>query len=821
MKNFFVLSVFAMLCFSTNINGQVPLSEELVVVSNERGINSEELEFSPVFYKDGIVFISTRFESLVFNVKDKNIGGKNIMSIYRAQRNEEGFLGSPEPLADELIFRLHEGPVTFDRTASSIFFTRNENVHQAPDGYKKLQIYAAAKEEDVWGQIQKLPFNDVNYNYCHPTISPDEDVMFISSDVPGGYGGMDLYAVYKTDGKFSQMINLGDKVNTPGNEVFPYIAADKTLYFSSDGHGGLGNLDLFYTNENTQTEEWQIPTNLGVPFNSPSDDFGMIVDRDNKNGYFSSDRPGGFGGDDIYKFYIEDQDSAPVAGTGKSLDGLVVYDENGLPMEGAEISAINFRDIPLSESDGQVVKLSPGEEGNNFVLDVSADGLGETAETGPDGKADIVLRRGNYVVKVAKPGYVPKYVVVTPETDLNDLDVKLDKAVDCVALTGRVVRERMNAPVSGAMVKIIDVDSKEAITVYADAMGFYEYCIDCNRTYSVYAEKDNVASAPGIVSTKGISCNEANSSLELPLYLGGSPIYAGMTIRLPNIYFNFDDATLRPDAYKDINEVVGMLNQYTGLELELGSHTDARGGRNYNQDLSLRRSQSVFNYIVEKGISGGRLKPVGYGESQIRNQCVDGIACSEEEHQYNRRTEIKVIEMGASPEGIVPIAAGPPPSEGDAYAANASFDADADKGGQASGSPKVDRKDGYERFDSNTSQGAVAETVVPTAADNKIVDESRSVNDYKKVEPNNFNNEFNKEGTYAVIAGTFANHTYAVRRVSLLMEKGFLDSSIVRQERSGLYAVYVQTYNSKKDAFTLVKSLDREQVHAYVMRRGR
>ncbi len=130
--------------------GQIPLASEKVMVTNEWRVNSDELEFSPVFYKEGIVFITTRYEAVSKNIKDKNIGNKNIMSIYHSQRNEEGYLQEPAPLANELIFRLHEGPVTFDKTASYIFFTRNESAEQAADGYKKLQIYGAHKVGEVW-----------------------------------------------------------------------------------------------------------------------------------------------------------------------------------------------------------------------------------------------------------------------------------------------------------------------------------------------------------------------------------------------------------------------------------------------------------------------------------------------------------------------------------------------------------------------------------------------------------------------------------------------------------------------------------------------
>ena len=782
MKNILTFFVIAIGAISNGIMAQVPVSEDRVVVSNERGINSDELEFSPVFYKNGIVFISTRFESLIYNVKDKNIGGKNIMSIYRAERNEEGFLGAPEPLADELIFRLHEGPVTFDRTASSIFFTRNENQEKAPDGFKKLQIYTAEKSGEVWENIRKLSFNDVNYNYCHPSISPDEDVLFISSDIPGGYGGMDLYAVFKTDSTWSQMINLGDKVNTTGNEVFPYIAADGTLYFSSDGHGGLGNLDLFYSTKNQNTEEWRSPVNLGFPFNSSVDDFGFIVDRDNKNGYFSSDRPGGFGEDDIYSFYIENEESSPIAVTGSDLDGMVISDENGNPLAGALVSAINFKDVSLSASDEQVVRLSPGEGTDNFVLDVNGSGLGEQAETDETGKTDMPLRRGNYVVKVAKEGYLPQYVVITPDTDLDNLNISLQKAVNCVSLTGKVSWQGVGGPVSGATVKIVDVDSKEAITVYADARGLYEYCIDCNRTYSIYAEKDNVTSAPGIVSTKGVPCSDNNDKIDLPLYMNGSPIYAGMTIRLPNIYFNFDDDKLRPDAHRDLDEVAGLMNKYLGMKVELASHTDARGGKNYNQDLSYRRSQSVLKYLASQNVPEDRLQPIGYGETQIRNRCKDGVNCSESEHQFNRRTEIKIIELGENPENVVGPIAGTT-SEGEKFAAETiafreGENVEKDKGGQA-----------------NSELSSAPEKTTE------------------------LKDEFYKEGAYAVIAGTFANHNYALRRASLLMEKGFTETSIVRQERNGLYAVFVHTFDKKAEAFSLVKNLANKQVHAYVLKR--
>jgi outer membrane protein OmpA-like peptidoglycan-associated protein len=750
--------------------GQIPLAAEKVVVANERRVNSEELEFSPVFFKDGIVFISTRFESVMMNVKDKNIGSKNIMSIYRSQRDTAGFLQEPVPLANELIFRLHEGPVAFDRTGETIYFTRNENLKEAPDGYKKLQIYAASFNGEVWENVRKLPFNNADFNYCHPTISPGLDVMYIASDIPGGYGGMDIYSVEKKDGEWSELTNLGEEVNTSGNEVFPFIAADGTLYFASGGQGGYGNLDMFYSRRRSGV--WQKPVNLQLPFNTPADDFGFIVDRDNKNGYFSSDRKGGFGGDDIYGFYIEGE-GRPVAGNGRGLEDMVVKDENGNPMEGAIVSAINLDQVSLSAGDDRVVKLLPAGEGNeNFILDVNTYDLGDFGKTDASGKTDIPLAPGSYVVKITQKGYVPDYVVVTPETDLSALDVQLRRAVDCVPLSGSVLMGSARTPASGAAVQIVDVETREAVTVYSDEKGVFEYCVRCNRNFTVYATKNEVSSPPGIVSTRGVACGP-DSNIDLPLFIYGSPLFAGMTIVLPNIYFNFDDAALRPDAYKDLDEVANMLREFPDMKLELASHTDARGGRDYNQKLSERRSASVWAYLTRQGIGGPRLTPMGYGESQIRNRCKDGVACPEEDHQYNRRTEIKILELG-EPEQFT--------SGGEARAvADVGFD-------PAAGEPDVGK--------------GGQESISPQLAD--------ELNDA---------GESSIGGAFAVVAGTFSNHDFAVRRAGLLMEMGYQDVHIVRQNSNGLYAVWVKTFDEKPEASSLVSELAAQQLESYVKKR--
>lgn len=763
--------------FVTEVSAQITLGDDRIVLTNERRVNSDKLEYSPVFYKDGIVFVTTRDVNLLYdNVKDKRAGGINLMSMFWSQRDEEGFLKAPELFSSQLLEKVHEGPMTFDRTASTIFFTRNELEEYAPDKLLKMQIYQASKDSaELWGDVKKLPFNNTSYNFMHPTISAEGDVLYLSSDVPGGQGGMDLYMVKKVGETWGQMVNLGPTVNTPGNEVFPYIGADGALYFSSDGHGGRGSLDLFVTVQSGGSAKWSTPENLGTPFNSEFDDFGLIVDSENKNGYFSSERSGGFGADDIYSFYI-DGPTGQFASTNRNLDGLVIKDADGNPMEGVNISAINFNEIGLAGEDQSLVKLLPGDGKDNFILDVNSGDMGQTGTTAADGKAKVPLRKGSSVIKIEKEGYLPEYVVVTPETDISKLDIKLRKASNCVPLDGNLLTLGSQVPVSGAEIHIVDVDSKEAIVVYSDREGKFDYCLPCNRTFSVYAVRNGATSAPGIVSTKDTPC-ALNARIPLTLYLGGSALYAGMTIQLPNIYFNFDDASLRPDAYPELNEVVAMMKSYPGMKLELASHTDSRGGAAYNQDLSKRRSASALKYLKSKGVEGSRLVPRGYGESQLRNRCASGVACSEREHQYNRRTEVKILELGdpaLSMSSDAPIAE----NSGNSEDNGPNGEPDAGKGGQ----------DG-------------------TSADGEVLPIS-----------NNGSASNYKSKSFTVVAGTFANIDNANKRHDLLTQMGYANTTIVKQDRSGLHAVYVNTFDTKAEAFGLVKKLANQQLSAYVLR---
>ncbi len=261
-----------------------------------------ENNFSPAFYRSGIVFLSDKpFKGLSKSKSDWT--GKRYLDLFYAQRTDKGNWIDPEPLRGEINGRFNEGPAVFSSDFQTMYFTRNNYVSSKVAKNKKnvnvLKIFKAHTEDGVWILDEPLAFNSEEYSVCHPAINSDGTIIYFSSDIPWGYGGMDIYMVRSQGGNsWSQPVNLGPLVNTDGNEVFPYIQNDSTLYYSSDGWNGLGGLDVFVAHK--ESDEWKEVENLNVPVNSSHDDFGFIVDSTDRSGYFTSNRMNGT--DKIYSF---------------------------------------------------------------------------------------------------------------------------------------------------------------------------------------------------------------------------------------------------------------------------------------------------------------------------------------------------------------------------------------------------------------------------------------------------------------------------------------------------------------------------------------
>lgn len=289
---------------------------------NTAGFNSEHSDFGPAFMENGIVFASARPSKGLFKPK-YSWDNSNFLDMFYVENGEK-----PEKVQRGLNTRYHEGPAAFYENDQKVVFTRNNyskgKSGESEDGINKLKLFISEKSENgkKWCPPVELPFNSDDYSVGHPTISLDGKTLYFASDMPGGYGGSDIYKSELEGDKWGTPQNMGDIVNTPGNEFFPFIHNDETLFYSSDGMPGIGGLDVF----EVSVSDPGTPKNIGYPINTEKDDFGMILSADGRSGYLSSNRDRGVGHDDIYYFerYFYDIKVRLVnAETGESLEGKI------------------------------------------------------------------------------------------------------------------------------------------------------------------------------------------------------------------------------------------------------------------------------------------------------------------------------------------------------------------------------------------------------------------------------------------------------------------------------------------------------------------
>lgn len=639
----------ASLClFVGSLAGQKAAQPVTVMVKNEEAVNSQGLDFSPTFFQDGIVFISTNTAGLK-KMKDERLK-LSTMSILRSRRGTEGALAAPEPFSKEITSKYHEGPVCFDRTTEHIYFS--SNVHKkgqakkAKDGTQKMKLYVSAKTGEAWGEPAPLPFNTDEYDDCHPALSIDGDKLFFASNRPGGFGGMDLYVAFKLGDTWSEPVNLGPKVNTNGNEAFPFLHADNTLYFASDGRPGQGKLDLFYTFPDGS--DWMAPVNLGAPFNTKNDDLGLIVDLDKINGYYSSDGNGGKGGDDVFSFHVENGtlddyllQNRRVPEQELEVLTTVLSAEDNSPMSGATVRILNIEqsNVVGRDSFGNLISLQ--NIGGQDVMKVVPSEIGPVGTTDDEGHFSAKLKPAKYTILVGKPGFQTQQVIKTIAQAGTEVVVNLEKAQDKVRWNATLFNDLTNAPLAGATLVLKNEATGKEETVTTDADGNVDYYLEKNAAYSVGIQQNGRSLGSTKVNTADWKDENAG---KMTLNIASAPIAAGTVIELPNIYYNYNDGSLRPDARKDLDLVAAILQQYPSMVVELASHTDSRGTSEYNLELSQRRADNVAEYLVNrKHVDKSRLKPVGYGENAIRNQCKEGVQCSEKDHSRNRRTEIRVL----------------------------------------------------------------------------------------------------------------------------------------------------------------------------------
>jgi outer membrane protein OmpA-like peptidoglycan-associated protein len=570
-----------------------------IAIKNLDG-NTRFIDMCATFYKNQVVYSSARDSfAVVKTIYDWN--NQPFLDLYISKPGAE-----PADNDEKSVFKLvnskfHEGPVCFTSDFNTMYFTRNNyikgHLFSMPEGVNNLKIFISDLAGNEWGRSREFPFNSNQYSVGHPALSPDNKTLYFVSDMPGGYGETDIYKSEWVNGNWGKPVNLGPTINTSGKEMFPYVDKSGVLYFSSNGHSGYGGLDI-YAAEQISTGEYKI-INLGTPLNSSYDDFGLVFDTDKLSGYFTSNRPGGKGDDDNYSFKISKIELR--------VNTLEKITSRILP--GSKVSLTNSKGIV---QDTQIAD-------KNGAVSFSV-GLGE-----------------NYKILAEKDNFNPEQKTITIKGSLFDYVQNEDLYLrqNASYLTIEVIDKETGLIIPNALVDVSQGKYSEAD--FEDNNGIVKLKLNAETDYSFFVSAEGYFEKTEKFSSKGKEIGDYTMTVEL------DKISAGKQFVLEDLYYDLNKYNIRPDAALVLDKLVKILADNPSVRIEIGSHTDSRSPAQYNMWLSQKRSESVVDYLVSKGIDRSRLVPKGYGESQLINKCADGVPCSEMEHQANRRTVIEIL----------------------------------------------------------------------------------------------------------------------------------------------------------------------------------
>ena len=498
-------------------------------VKRENFFNSRRSDYSPMLAGesgDMLYFTSTRNQAKGDEIS--GITGTKNADIFFSQKDDKGKWQKPEVIDTELNSSDDEGVCSFTPDGRTMYLTQCKTDPNYP---RYATIATSQRADAAWSKATELKLTrDTLSAFAHPALSPDGQWLYFTSNMPGGQGGYDIWRVRLTTSGTAGVENLGAPINTPGDELFPTFRPNGDLYFSSDGHEGMGGLDIYIAKP--ESTRWVLE-HPGYPLNSQGDDFGMTFEGLQNKGFFSSNRGDGRGWDHIYSFYNPE--------IVQTVTGWV-YEKEGYELPAAQVYMV-------------------GNDGTNLKLSVKGD--------------------GSFTHEI-KPG------------------------VDYVFL--------------------------------GTCKGFLNHKEQL-RVEPVEKSEDYV--------------------LQFPLASITAPVLRD------NIFYDFDQATLRPESTTALDSLVTLLNDNPNVTIELSAHADYRGSAAYNKRLTQRRAENVVRYLIEHGIAADRLTPVGYGEDKpkkirkkltekhpflkaddiLTEEYIKTLKDEEQEicNQLNRRTEFIVL----------------------------------------------------------------------------------------------------------------------------------------------------------------------------------
>ena len=489
--------------------------------------NGNKSDFGPALFNDRLIFASARDTSKP-KVKLYPWNEQPYLDLYITDPKDETYI--PEKFLNNLESAYHDATPTFSWDGETVYFTRNylkkkNKLSTNEDGLSNMHILRGKIVNNELTEVTSLSFNSEDFSCGHPALSPDGRFLYFTSNMPGGYGESDIYVVSLNNNGdvLSDPMNLGPAINTRGREMFPFIQ-DERIYFSSDGHYGYGGLDVFGSVIFSKTD-YSMPMNMGKPINSTMDDFSFIREKEKGNGYFASNRPGGKGDDDIYRF-------------------------------------------------------------------------------------DKV------------------------------------KPIKCLEYSGYVIDKITNEPIAQASMELTNTSDELVYILRTDENGYYNVVLPCNKDNKMVFFKAGYSKETVKISTGE---NPQTPSQENIVYLTPFSHLVERDgeiekIKVDPIYFDYDKSDITTRAEIELKKVLFAMTEFPNIKIKIESHTDSRGSDIYNLKLSDDRAKSTRMYLISKGIDEDRIESaIGYGEYRLKNDCKDGITCSEQEHFVNRRSDFIIV----------------------------------------------------------------------------------------------------------------------------------------------------------------------------------
>ncbi len=572
------------------------------------------------------IFTTTFNQGLIVTAESLN-GAKNDWTgrgYTKLYLTDSGFT-KLTPFAEEIMSSHNDGVATFSNDHALMYFTttNKKSIEEDDVNTTKMQISSAIVKDGKWQLTNLFKFNNIKYNVMHPALRKDGNMIVFASDKPGGKGGKDLYYCTKqSDNTWSEPINIFI-LNSSESELFPTFDDSNNLYFASAGLPGLGGLDVFVSkNEGTN---FSSPLNLKAPINSSYDDFAISTNNNLESGYISTNRFGTPETDDIAYFSKKNTVvPSPVVLTPKASNTTV------------KIKVLDkYTSIPLP-----YVSVKLKDDKSNIVFQGMTDTNGVVIFD--EVPAD------NYKVQGILNDITTTIATIGKDEFKNELIEKTIYHNDPrFTLYGVAINSRDDKPVAGVTVTCENITLHKINSHITESDGKFFFQLEQASDFKVSGEQQGWLSSEAIhETTKGL---DRSKDLFVKIKLSMQQPEVGTEIRLDKIYYDYDKCDIKPRSAEELDRLLRLMNDFPDMIIELSSHTDCRGSNDYNLDLSQCRADSAVAYILKRGIAKNRIISVGYGETRLVNGCSDGVPCTEEQHQQNRRTEFKIVTCASCP----------------------------------------------------------------------------------------------------------------------------------------------------------------------------